>query len=164
MHKVEIAFCKGYRVDRNGTARGINVKILAAPPNDQGYRYFRITIGGKSKCITVHRLQAYQKFGQDMFHEGTQVRHLNGNKLDNSWGNIAIGTASDNMRDIPANLRHTRSVQGGRTRSHLTVEDVQEIRRLHSDRGWKYAEIMVEFGIAKSTVAHIIRRETWCDI
>ena len=94
MHPVEIAFDKGYRVDREGIVHGIKVEVLSAPPGNKGYPRFSIHIGKKFKSVHVHRLQAYQKFGQAMFQEGIQVRHLNGNKLDNSWNNIAIGTAS----------------------------------------------------------------------
>jgi len=122
MHQTEVAFHKGYHVGRDGVAHGILVDILSAPPNNRGYRCFALHTGGRVIPVKVHQLQAYQKFGQEMFQQGIQVRHLNGDKLDNSWDNIAIGTASENQMDIPAELRRTRSVRAGRTRNNRREE------------------------------------------
>jgi hypothetical protein len=55
--------------------------------------------------IAIHRLQAFQKYGDLLYEEGTVVRHLNGDPGSNAWDNIAIGTMSDNMFDIPKQIR-----------------------------------------------------------
>ena len=44
-------------------------------------------------------MQAYQKFGNLIFQDNIQVRHLNNNSQDNSWDNIEIGTAKENAMD-----------------------------------------------------------------
>jgi hypothetical protein len=43
------------------------------------------------------------------YEEGTVVRHLNGDPGSNAWDNIAIGTMSDNMFDIPKQIRIRRA-------------------------------------------------------
>lgn len=40
----------------------------------------------------IHRLQAYQKFGDKIYEDGIVVRYLNGDRYDNSYDNIGIGT------------------------------------------------------------------------
>ena len=93
MDKIQIASERGYFVTKdglvffNGKQRKLNLK-------NKKYQYycFNIRIDGKPKRIEVHRLQAYQKFGDKIFEKGIVVRHLNGDSTDNSYDNIGIGT------------------------------------------------------------------------
>lgn len=84
--------------------RNTEVKFILT---DKGYPVISIPIGGKGGKypIKVHRLVAYQKFGNKIFEKGIQVRHLNGNKLDFSFENIELGTAKQNCQDIPKERR-----------------------------------------------------------
>ena len=74
---------------------------------DRGYPVISIPTGGSRGRypIKVHRLAAYQKFGDKLFEKGMQVRHLNGNKLDFSFENIELGTGKENCQDIPKEQR-----------------------------------------------------------
>ena len=90
---------KGYFVDKQGNAyspRGNKVGTRGKDP----YLYFGIRVS-KTKVIKVyiHRMQAYQKFGDLIFNDNIEVRHLNGNSFDNSFKNLAIGTPSENAMD-----------------------------------------------------------------
>ena len=53
--------------------------------------------GKQRTCCPEHRLVAIKKFGD--IPPGYHVRHLNGNKADNSFENLVIGTAKENMWD-----------------------------------------------------------------
>lgn len=63
------------------------------------YYYISMAFDKKSFPLPVHKLMAFQKYGEKMFENGICVRHLNGDSLDNAVGNIAIGTLSNNMMD-----------------------------------------------------------------
>ena len=70
-------------------------------------------------------------------------------------GHLRLGTQSDNIRDMDNRGRRGDS----HTNSKLTEEQALEIRtnvRLETQR-----ELGIRFGISKSTVGQIIRRETW---
>ena len=99
------AYEKGYYVDKEGNV-WFNGKQRKLIPHNTGKKkpYYQFAIrltNGKVKNVKVHKLQAYQKFGDKMFEDGIVVRHLNDNSLDNSWDNIEIGTDSDNMMIYP---------------------------------------------------------------
>lgn len=64
-----------------------------------GHGYYHISIAGKK--VGSHRV-IMQLLGYDV--TGLQVRHLDGDVKNNRKDNLALGTASDNMRD-PRNPR-----------------------------------------------------------
>ena len=90
----------GYYISKDGEIYNSNDMFLKGWISEN-YKYFSMRIDGckSPKKVAIHRLQAYQKYGDNIFQKGIVVRHLNGNSLDNSWNNIDIGTQSDNMRD-----------------------------------------------------------------
>lgn len=99
----ELAAKKGYKVSQCGNfVSGLKTaELRLSKQNRKGklYASFNISIGGKSTRCYVHKLQAYQKFGEEMFEVGIVVRHMNDVSLDNSYGNIEIGTQLQNMMD-----------------------------------------------------------------
>lgn len=105
-----IAKGKGYMVDNNGGV-WLGDKRRSLVKDHKGYYTFTIRCnlgdGDVFRRVWVHRLQAYQKYGDRIFDDFIQVRHLNGDECDNSFANIEIGTASDNMmdRDVGNRLR-----------------------------------------------------------
>ena len=104
MNKEQLAYEKGYRVNKDGELLGLfNTKIGCV--NGKGYEHTGIKLNKKHINLETHRLQAYQKYGDKLYEDGIVVRHLNANPLDNSWHNIAIGTHKDNYLDIPEKTR-----------------------------------------------------------
>lgn len=96
---------KGYKICPEGIVTNPSGRIVSGT-NQQGYMRFNVRLPSKKHSkVFFHRLQAYFKYGGSVMKKGVQVRHLDGNSLNNSWINIAIGTASDNMMDIPKNVR-----------------------------------------------------------
>lgn len=109
--------------------------------------------------VKVHRLQAFQKYGLSVFRRGIQVRHLNGNSLDNSISNIAIGTCRQNAMDKEQSTRVAVAIKASSKNRKLSDKVIKEIR---SDRlnGDTYKELMVKYGItSKGTMSHIINND-----
>lgn len=107
------AYDQGYRVDEGGKLINISGRKLQKRKSFNSI-YRKAAVGSGKAYLTfyIHRLAAYQKFGKKMFRDGIVVRHLNGISTDNSLDNIAIGTESQNMRDIPAEKRRASAIAG----------------------------------------------------
>ena len=148
---------KGYYVDKDGSV-WYNGKQRVLTPHNNGrqkpYYQFAIKLNnGKVKNVKVHKLQAYQKFGDKIFEKGICVRHLNDNSLDNSWDNIEIGTNSDNMMDIP---KEKRIAHGRLAASYLIKFDADKVKNFYFECK-SYKKTMEEFGIkSRSTLHNII--------
>lgn len=144
----------GYVIDKLGTLRNKKGKTISKTIN--GYISCYPTINGKRKTVAAHRFQAYMKYGDSMFRPNIEVRHLNENKLDNSWGNIDIGTHSENMMDRPKYLRKEYSALGNST-SHLRRKyDYNEVKQIYLKEK-SYKKVAELYGTSKSTIYHIIK-------
>jgi len=116
MNKNEIlAYQQGYRMTKDGQLLGIKGKPIKGW-KDSGYNehQFRDPSNPKKHLkFKWSRLQAYQKFGNLIYVEGTVVRHLNSDRGDDSWDNIAIGTQSQNLMDMPKEDRIKKARHAG---------------------------------------------------
>ncbi len=153
-----VAHDKGYSVDKDGNAFFKN-RAINPSANKNGYLNFsvRMIIDGKSfsKNVTVHRLQAYQKYKNLIFDENTVVRHRDGNKNNNSYENILIGTPSENTLDIPSETRLRIATYAS---SFVKKHNHNEVIRLHNI-GYSYSRIMKELNIkSKGSVSFIIKK------
>lgn len=95
------------RVDTNGrTRRGV---ILVNLIGSSGYPQVNLHYGGHQETRHVHRL-VIEAFGTEP-KDGEEVRHMNGNPLDNSIANLAWGTHLENMHDQQVHGTHKNSVK-----------------------------------------------------
>lgn len=109
-------------------------------------------VNNRNGSVLVHRIQALQKFGDKIFKDGIVVRHLNGEKTDNSWDNIAIGTHKDNAMDIPKEQRLQRSLYAT---SFVRKHYANKVKKFHSiDKSYK--KTMNEFSISSKGTLHFI--------
>lgn len=125
--KVIQAYTIGYWMDKEGKCFSTTGNQLKPWSDKRGYLQYSAHLFGKKFALLGHKLQAYQKFGVDCFREGIQIRHLNGNASDNSWENIAIGTASDNQLDIPKEKRIEKAIKASKAKSQLTIEQNESL-------------------------------------
>lgn len=120
-----------------------------------GYYTSQIRMNNKKKNYHKHRVQAYQKYGDRLYEKGIVVRHLNGDKLDNSWENIAIGTQSDNMMDVPKQVRIKKAVHAASHNIKYNYKEVKEFHKISKS----YKETMLKFNISsKGTLYHILNK------
>lgn len=155
---------KGYTTDGLGeivSPSGLVLKqnILTTKCGYQS-REFGIRHGKNAQNVPSARFIAYLKYGTSIFAPGTEVRHLNGNSLDNSWDNIAIGTPSENQMDKSPELRLRVARTAAASLRSLSEEEVGSLRR-DREAGARYKELMVKYKLAKSTVSYIINRKTY---
>jgi hypothetical protein len=153
--RVEIAKEKGYTISTDGKILNFKNKELRGGGHISGYKYISFMYENKKIHIYAHRLQAYQKFGNDIFKKGIMVRHMNGIKTDNSIQNIEIGTSKDNQMDIPSELRKLRSINNGPERKY-DYKSVQDFHLTSSST----RETMDKFNIPnRQTVYSIIKNK-----
>jgi hypothetical protein len=145
----------GYNVDEFGNVsyKGKKLKLMTMKDN---YLFFNIKMYSESKRIKVHRLVAYQKFGKKIFENGIVVRHLDGNPQNNVWSNIEIGTHSDNMMDIPAEIRKKKAIHAA---SFLKKYNDAEVYNWYINNGTSYKNTMLKFNISsKGTLSYILNK------
>lgn len=146
---------KGYRVC-DGVVVSPRGTVLSVQLNGKGYYAFTHRMrNGKNAKASVHKLVAYQKFGNESLKEGIHVRHRDGNPLNNSDDNILIGTASENMMDKTQEVRIAAAMAAT---SCVKIHDHEAILRRRSE-GATYKQIMSEFNISSTaTVSFIINK------
>ena len=107
----------GYEVTRDGRVfstgsnwRGYGRRELVQRLDPFGYPSVRLTIDGRRKRYAVHRLVAATHLDSKPS-AGHEVRHLDGDKLNNNASNLCWGTAKENADD---RKRHGRTSSGER--------------------------------------------------
>lgn len=165
MERIEVcAYRLGFRVSRNGDLISFTGRKRQCLLHPRGYKCIslRVKVEDKSvyKLLFVHRLQAYQKFGENLFKPGIVVRHLNGNPVDNSFDNIEIGTESDNWMDIPKEKRIERARNAARMLPKRYSRDKVAMIKADHASGMSYNKLMKKYGISsKGTISYICNHE-----
>ena len=94
-----------YEVSSAGRVRRFG-RLVKDRPHPRGYRIVDVSVGGKAKSKTVHRLVALAFHGPAL---GRQVNHKNGNKADNRDLNLEWVSAKGNTAHaIATGLRRAR--------------------------------------------------------
>ena len=113
--ETEATLLDGYEIGPDGRVwsvgsnwRGYGKREMEQRPDRDGYLYVRLTIDGKRRKYRVHRLVA-ASFLPGCPSSQHQLRHMDGNKHNNSATNLAWGTAKDNADD---RSRHGRTNNG----------------------------------------------------
>jgi len=145
---------KGYRVTSKGNVIGLRGHELSRNTiSTSGYHFFTIRYKGLRSVVMTHRLQAYQKFGDKIFEGGIVVRHFNGNSIDNSVGNIKIGSQSQNQMDRSKSYR-VNNASNPKHNHSVILED--------RANGMTYSEIMDKHNISsKGTISFIINKSLY---
>jgi len=155
---------KGYHATEDRVVIGSSGKKLKLQTAPSGRKCFGVWYESAVVMICVHRLIAYQKFGDALFQEGMEVRHLDNNYLNNAPKNIALGTHQDNVCDEPSGFRSYESVdrkQIAREASPLNWSDVKEIRKLYSSGEYTQRQLAEQFGVSRKTISNVVNRKTW---
>lgn len=146
-----IASQRGYEVTEDGVFCGVRNNILKH--KNKGYLCVSISVNGKNKSLYAHRLQAYQKYGEDIYQQGICVRHLNGDKSDNSFDNIAIGTNRDNVMDrTKSERKRIANLAARQTIKYNKDEVVQYYNNCNRSR----KKTIEHFGMSQSGLHYIL--------
>ena len=152
MERIEkIALSRGYVVTEDGELLNPTGKKLGYSTN-AGYVYTNIKVEKVVRQLAAHRLQAYQKYGSRMYEKGIEVRHVDGNPSNNSWFNILIGTHSENMMDIPEQVRIKKARHAS---SFIRKYDRGEVTKYY-ERTKSYKKTMKKFNISSKGTLHFI--------
>ena len=107
----------GYTVEENGDVysigynwRGYGKRKMVPSKDKDGYLYVRLMIDNRRLKFRIHQLVAFRYIGPKPSKD-YQVRHLDGDKLNNHYTNLAWGTAKENADDRE---RHNRTSRGFR--------------------------------------------------
>jgi hypothetical protein len=121
------------------------------------YKRAPLMVGSMRRYVPYHKLIALAFHGVPPS-DAHEVRHLNGNPLDNRPENLAWGTVAENCSDT---VRHGRSLRGERNASaKLTSKQVRGIRERYR-RGETQCVLAKKFGVSQATISSIVLRQSW---
>ena len=153
----------GITVLADGTIIGRRGAPLKGGVNPvSGYRGITCKINGRDKTFSVHVLVCETFHGEKPFPEA-QVRHLDGNPLNNAASNLKWGTAAENAADTRRHGRtaHQRGEQSGRAR--LTWDQVRQIRKRYAAGGVSHRDLAAEYRVHRSAIGPLLSGRTWVD-
>ena len=129
--------------------------------NYSTYLKVRLYKKGKGKDYSVHRLMALSFLKNP--HNYPEVRHLDGNRFNNTLPNLAFGTHQMNMHDA---IKHgtfrtpdNTGIKNGM--SKLTENNVRKIRKFFYTKGLSRKQISIKFNISVPYVGQIINGSAW---
>ena len=148
----------GYMVSSEGFVYGKYKpdQPLSNPLDRYGYKKVALSIEGKMKFMTLHRVLALTFLPNP--ENLPCVNHIDGNKLNNSLDNLEWCTFEYNTKHSAANGLHAKGEEVGL--SVLTDIQVHEICRMIQD-GFRNNDIAKKVGIERYLVHKIRHRETW---
>lgn len=121
------------------------------------FGYHIVKLGNKN--IPVHRLVA--KAFVPNPHNYEVVNHLDGNKLNNKAGNLEWTTLAGNAKhanDTGLNKKMFGTKNGG---SVLNEDLVAKLRLKYLEGKHNFAELAVEFGVARGSIIDVIHYKRW---
>lgn len=120
----------------------------------KGYRLVLFRYEKRRRGFTVHSLVAEAFIGPRP--SGAQVRHLDGDKLNNAAYNLAWGTPVENSADRV--LHGTALLGESNPRAKLSWSQVREIRSLVRI---SRHEIARRYGMGRTTISAILDGKSW---
>ena len=140
-----------YNITENGEIfNNRNGRTLKPQLNGKGY--LRVSIGGRLEF--VHRLVAEKYIPNPS--NLPQVKHKDGNKLNNKVENLEWTTNIENRKHALVNNLHLCGEKC--SWSKLTEEDVRFIR---SNKNVNAKQLSEKFNVSISTIKDIINNRTW---
>lgn len=111
--------------------------------------HLRVVLGHKASGSLVHKLVALAFLGPCP--DGQEVRHLDGDPLNNRVDNLEYGSRTENILDV---------YRIGRPWRTLTVVDVIDIRR-RLQEGERGVDLAREYGVGQACISSIKHGRTY---
>jgi hypothetical protein len=149
----------GYEASNQGRVRSLlrkEPKILA-PDKSLPYWKFCLRRNKKSAHPFLHHLVLNAFRGPCP--EGMEASHLNGDRNDNRLENLIWESRTENMRRKNGHGTMAKGESHGGAK--VIATDVQKIRRRYAAGGVGVRKLAKEFGLSKSNVWYIVKKETW---
>lgn len=156
--RVRAAFARGVRVDDVGRPRSARGKLLAERWRADGRKVITVRGPDGPGPILVHRLAAYQKFGEAALAPGTHVRHLDNDNQNNELDNLELGDAKTNRADADPEWEAWRAQRAGDATRALDERRERELVELYKRGNLTVSDVADHFGVSRSTVYRIVRR------
>jgi hypothetical protein len=135
-------------------------KLRKQQNNFKGYPTVRLTYGGNSRTLMVHRVVA-QTFLDNPLNL-PQVNHRDSDRTNNTIDNLEWISISDNLKH--SYREGNRCVKGdANANSKLSSVDVLAIRSSYQ-LGETVKSIKDKYPVTLGAIYHIIRRKTWQNI
>lgn len=136
-----------------GTVYSVQAHRTVGCLNQKGYVVGTLHCGNERKQVKLHRVIWIAKHGIPKL--GTILDHINGDKSDNRIANLRVA-------DAFLNSQNRRSYRGeGNPAAKLTINTVNQIRQDYERRNLSYDKLKLKYGVSKSLIAQIIRKEIW---
>jgi len=147
----------GYKMSKNGSMLDPEGNICASYDVAGYKRHTTKKVFGKPVSVSLHRFQAYLKFGDKIFEKGIQVRHLNNVKSDNSWDNLELGTPSQNFYDNSPEVMHKiRTTRTNAAKNIIREKNLDVWVPIYIGRyveGLSYNKLNEIYGVGKSSLS-----------
>jgi hypothetical protein len=142
-----------YLISDGGEVRHINSTAPRRLQRSGSYVYVNFWQEKKLRLRTVHSLVAETFLGPRP--PGSEVRHLDGDPLNNRVENLAYGTRIENAADRE---RHARTAHGERNgNAAIRDADARTIRLIHRAGVATQDELADAFGISQAQIHNIVR-------
>lgn len=133
----------------HGATRLMRGRVLK-PAGQKTDPHLRVVLGHGANGSCVHQLVALAFLGPCP--DGQEVRHLDGNPLNNRVDNLAYGTRTENILDV--------FYLGRSWRGSVTIEQVREIRE-RLNKGQNAASIARDMAVSPASVYGIKQGRTF---
>ena len=147
---------RDYKILKDGTLLNPFGKTVGSI-SGKGYLKIQVTLfdlkeqKNKVKEVFLHRIQAFKKYGKQLYKEGVNVRHLDDNKLNNSYCNIAIGSSKDNYHDRGWEAINKLQIKATMASMKYTEEDIEKAKEYYK-KSLNLKETARKFNIPHTTL------------
>tara|TARA_R100001244_G_scaffold132127_2_gene107213 strand:+ start:1318 stop:1890 length:573 start_codon:yes stop_codon:yes gene_type:complete len=159
----EIPGFEDYQASNKGKVKSIKFnkdKILKPSLNSSGYHQVALSLDGKSKTITVHKLVLISFKGIPK--KGMEGCHNDGVRTNNDLSNLRWATRTENQHDRIAHGTDNSGIRSGT--SKLTEDQVREILNIKKHFKMSNAKIGFLYGVDGSCVSDICTGKSYKSI
>jgi hypothetical protein len=159
---------EGYAVDTDGNVYsrrplGLSRQLrsnwspLRSGKDKDGYLMVILQVDGTKRVAKVHHLVLEAFVGEKP--KGHECSHKNGIRSDNRLSNLEWSTKRENI----AKKKEHGTYQFGENNPYakLTLDKVNEIKRIYAGGGVTMVELGTLFGVCAYTIRRIVHGESW---
>ena len=162
-----------YEISNYGRIKGLKnayhkIDRFIKPSLSKTTNYYRVNLykNSKVKCIYLHIFLAENFIGAKPSNKH-EVRHLDGNRLNNKLENLKWGTRSENVIDCINHGNHyfSNNIVSG-IKHHSCILNKNEVLGVRNmiNSGVKYKIICKKYNISRYTIDRIKNNKTYKDV